>query len=46
MIGFWSPCKIFVFDIVFVDTDVESYDGRHPNKILSQHKWHKKGKYI
>ena len=26
--------------------DVPYFKGRHPYKILSQHEWHKKGKYI
>ena len=35
-----------VLNICVVDTDAASYDGIHPNKILSQHKRCKKGKYI
>ena len=35
-----------VLNICVVDTDVTSYDGRHPNKILSNHKQFKREKYI
>ena len=35
-----------VFDIHIVDTNADSYDWIHPHKILSQHKYHKKGKCI
>ena len=43
---FWAPCRICVFGVPFVDTDVEYYDGRHPQIILSQNGWQKKGKYL
>ena len=33
-----------VFDVYIVDTYVASYEGRHPQHILSQHKQHKKRK--
>ena len=39
---FWAPCRICVFDVRFFYTDVEYYDGRHPQIILSQNGWHKK----
>ena len=35
VIGLWDPRRTRVFDIHIVDTYVESYDGRHPQKILS-----------
>ena len=38
--------RMCVFDVCIVDKDAASYDGRHPHKILSQHKCRKKGKYI
>ena len=45
LLGFRPPCKMCVFDVHNVDTYAASYDGRRPDKILSQHKWRKKGKY-
>ena len=33
MIGLWDP------------NIIQSYDGRHTQKVLSQHKWHKKSIY-
>ena len=34
------------FGICVVDTDAESYYGKCPHKILSQHERQKKGKYL
>ena len=34
------------FNVHIFDTYAESYDGRHPQKILSQHERLKIGKYI
>ena len=34
------------FDFCVVDTDVDSYDGRHTHKILSQNEWCKKSRYL
>ena len=44
--GFWDPYRMCVLDFIFVDTDAESYKGKHPHRILSQHKQHKSGKHI
>ena len=30
VVGFWAPCRMCVFGVHGVDTDKESYDGRHP----------------
>ena len=46
VIELWSPRRICVFDVYVVNTDQESYDWRHPCKILSQKERRKKGKYI
>ena len=35
-----------VYDVHVFDINTDSYDGRHPHRILPQHKRHKKGKYI
>ena len=37
---------MFIFKFRDVDTDAESYDGRHPHKTLGRHKRRKKGKHI
>ena len=46
VLGFWASNIICVFDVRVVGSDAGFYDGRHPHKILSQHEWRKKGKYI
>ena len=46
MLVFWSPRRMCVFGVCAVYIDTSVYDGRHPHKILSHHKRHKKGKYI
>ena len=46
LLGFWDPCWMSVFDIHIVDKDVESYDERHPHKILSQQERHKRGIFL
>ena len=43
---FRAPRNMCVFDIHVVDKDRATYDGIHPQKILFQHKRHKKGKYL
>ena len=45
VISFWYP-HVMYFQHFFFDMDVPYFKGRHPYKILSQHEWHKKGKYI
>ena len=35
-----------IFEVVDVDTDALSYDGRHPNKIMYHHNQRKGGKYL
>ena len=44
-IGFWVPCRVCVFGVHVFDIYAESYEGRHPHRILSQHKLRKKVKY-
>ena len=37
VLGLWATRKMCVLCIHIFDTDVESYYGRQPHKILSQH---------
>ena len=46
VLSFWEAHRRCVFYVCVVDTYSDSYDSRHPHKILSQDKWHKKGKYL
>ena len=46
VIGLWAPFWRCVFNICVVDIDAESYDGRHPQIILSLNERCKEGKYL
>ena len=46
VIWLWAPRIMYVFEIWVVNTEVAYYDGRHSQKILSQHERRKKRKYL
>ena len=46
VLGFLDPLSTCVLNVHIVGTDSTSYDGRHPQKILSCRERRKKGKYI
>ena len=43
---FWALHRMCVFEIFVVDTNEESYEGKHAHRILYQNERRKKGKYI
>ena len=46
VLGLWGTHRMCVFGVCAVETYSSSYDGIHPQTILSHHERHKKGKYL